>query len=769
MDNDLVLPDQDLPDQVLPDQVLPDLVSSPLEEKILDVEDLPVSKQSSTSPSSSPPLYGLSFSEMAVEENEQKEEQPVEVEFQEEDDEEIQEEEEQEKEEEEEEEEREEEEEDEGEELAGEEERSRSSEGEPIPLNYDNGSCYSTPAITSYYSRARSHPYRKDFNLEEPSISSSRVSKYDPSENYYSRVSNEVFSPIGAGLWNLGNTCFLNSVLQCFTHTVPLLQNLVTLDHPSKCRRNAEDFCVIRALHVHIDTSLQSVGRAISPYSFVNNLGNISSSFHRYQQEDAHEFLQCLMDKIDTSCCEMDMQVRSPLPQEDSFIKSIFGGRLKSQLKCCNCDHCSITFEPLIDLSLEIEDVDTLVDALKSFTKIEKIEDSETKFICDNCKKEVVLEKQFTLDQAPSVAAFHLKRFKNDGFHVEKVDKDIKYPLELDLQPYTGCSENFDEKLKYELYAVIVHSGISYSSGHYFCYVRSSPGIWFLMDDSRVVIVSEQQVLSQEAYILFYAKSGTPSFSSFFSEMCNKSSISTSPNSVLDNLDAIHTPSPGPNDFLVDGGKKEYKERAIPTCGDTNIIVTRADTERISIPSSGASNTAGEDSEIITAPASGKINVTGHAAIGVSAARISVSSPGASGLVGDVDTKEDKGTISSRTSLGNDNFELDNVALKTPPPRSPVQDVFSDESFPDADISYSISRDHLKVSKVQLPCRRSSSAKKDDVTKKRSEAMRLTKSMPGARGEKLRKLLLANSECSKRKKGLSFDVGSTETRRRLIK
>jgi ubiquitin carboxyl-terminal hydrolase 36/42 len=112
------------------------------------------------------------------------------------------------------------------------------------------------------------------------------------------------------------------------------------------------------------------------------------------------------------------------------------------QLRCCNCGHSSDTYEPLIDLSLEIEDVDTLPRALESFTKVEKIEDSGTRFICEKCKEEVLMEKQFMLDQAPSVAAFHLKRFKTDGSFVEKVDKHVEFPLELDLQPYTTVCRN---------------------------------------------------------------------------------------------------------------------------------------------------------------------------------------------------------------------------------------------------------------------------------------------------------------------------------------
>lgn len=105
-------------------------------------------------------------------------------------------------------------------------------------------------------------------------------------------------------------------------------------------------------------------------------------------------------------------------------------------MRCCNCGHCSDTYETLIDLSLEIEDVDSVDTALESFTKVEKIEDSETKFTCEKCKEQVSIEKQLVLDKAPSVAALHLKRFKTDGSLVEKIDKYVSFPLELDLHAY---------------------------------------------------------------------------------------------------------------------------------------------------------------------------------------------------------------------------------------------------------------------------------------------------------------------------------------------
>ncbi|GMP87089.1 hypothetical protein CsSME_00039617 [Camellia sinensis var. sinensis] len=225
--------------------------------------------------------------------------------------------------------------------------------------------------------------------------------------------SSEAKPAMSAGLANLGNTCFLNAILQCFTHIVPLVQGL-SFDLELEFAGDNERFCVICTLRDHIEYSIASMDRVVSPWKLVDNLNYISSNFRRFQQEDAHEFLQCLLDRLD-SCCIYSQTKDTSLPSADeSLVKQVFGGRLISKLQCCNCGHSSDTYEPLIDLSLEIENVGALPSALESFTK------------------------------APSVAAFHLKRFKNDGSYVEKIDKHMEFPLELDLLPYTGGDQNND-------------------------------------------------------------------------------------------------------------------------------------------------------------------------------------------------------------------------------------------------------------------------------------------------------------------------------------
>uniref|UniRef100_A0A1D1Z570 Ubiquitin carboxyl-terminal hydrolase 21 n=1 Tax=Anthurium amnicola TaxID=1678845 RepID=A0A1D1Z570_9ARAE len=383
--------------------------------------------------------------------------------------------------------------------------------------------------------------------------------------------------PTAAGLGNLGNTCFLNAVLQCITHTVPLLQKLHFPSHPYRCSGNRGGvageigrFCTLCALRQHIDLCIRERGCIIKPNGFVNNLCNISSSFSRYQQEDAHEFLHCLLESLHSSCLAPHSSDNTL--QKDSFIKKIFGGRLRSQVQCCDCGHRSDTYEPLLDLSLEIEDAESLEDALESFTTVEKIEDPEIKFTCEGCKAQVSVQKQFTLDQVPPVIALHLKRFKSNGYIADKIDKFVKYPLDLDLKPFHSNPE-VEGELKYELYAAVMHQGISSLYGHYYSFVRPSPDLWYIMDDEKVYSVNEESALSQNAYILFYMKRGTPWFSSLIEgkkidKYLNFGNMA-SPVSIVELVEADQNSSSDSEDNSNNSAETRRTDEKLSSSGDT--------------------------------------------------------------------------------------------------------------------------------------------------------------------------------------------------------
>ncbi|KAF3685197.1 putative zinc finger HIT domain-containing protein 1-like [Capsicum annuum] len=95
------------------------------------------------------------------------------------------------------------------------------------------------------------------------------------------------------------------------------------------------------------------------------------------------------------------------------------------------------SYELRIDVSLEIKDADSLYSALNSFIRVEKLDDPEIRFTCEQCNSQVSIEKQLMLDIAPTIVVFHLKRFQNDVSVVQEGDKHVSFSLELDLLPYT--------------------------------------------------------------------------------------------------------------------------------------------------------------------------------------------------------------------------------------------------------------------------------------------------------------------------------------------
>ncbi|OIW19497.1 hypothetical protein TanjilG_06952 [Lupinus angustifolius] len=359
-----------------------------------------------------------------------------------------------------------------------------------------------------------SKPFSNDFQLEtlNPTTNSvhsvtacsgkkhnaSEVSEYglDPELSFGITV-----GKIGAGLQNLGNTCFLNSVIQCLTYTEPLAAYLQSGKHKSSC--HIAGFCALCAIQNHVSRALQSTGRILSPQHLVGNLRCISRNFRNARQEDAHEYMVNLLESMHKCCLPSGVPSESSGAYEKSLVHKIFGGRLCSQVKCKHCNYSSNKFDPFLDLSLEIFKADSLQKALANFTAAELLDGGERQYQCQKCKQKVKALKQLTIHKAPYVLMIHLKRFfaHDPGL---KIKKKVHFGCTLDLKPYVSGS--YDGDVKYSLYGVLVHSGSSTHSGHYYCYVRTSNNMWYTLDDNRVSHVSEREVLNQQAYMLFYVR-----------------------------------------------------------------------------------------------------------------------------------------------------------------------------------------------------------------------------------------------------------------------
>ena len=341
----------------------------------------------------------------------------------------------------------------------------------------------------------------------------------------------ELLKDRGSGLVNLGNTCFINASLQCLANTPPLVQWLLCNSHYPCCRVKLEkQFCLfceaerlVKLIHSkNSNSSYSSSIGAPNPNNIVRRIKDISTTFKIGRQEDASEFLICLIDKI------VDASLRSSQPPErlrpssgtsyeqlchsQTIFHELFGLVLRSRVVCSRCLHTSDTFEVQYTWIVGVRNHTDVRQSLKQFVCRESLS-GENLYRCIKCKQLVPAIKRYTLHKASKILLINLKRFEF-GKNSHKLSHQVHYPEYLNVTPYMSEESSNDPSLNYRLYAVLVHVGSSMHSGHYFSYVRSPNNQWYKADDTTMTQCDLDHVLKQNgAYILCYIKE-TPSSSS---------------------------------------------------------------------------------------------------------------------------------------------------------------------------------------------------------------------------------------------------------------
>uniref|UniRef100_A0A8D2J7R5 Ubiquitin carboxyl-terminal hydrolase n=1 Tax=Varanus komodoensis TaxID=61221 RepID=A0A8D2J7R5_VARKO len=332
------------------------------------------------------------------------------------------------------------------------------------------------------------------------------------------------------GLRNLGNTCFMNAVLQCLSSTKPLrdycLRREFRQEQPGTLRTQqelTEAFADVIATLWHPDST-----EAANPSRFKAVFQKYVPSFTGYSQQDAQEFLKFLMDRLhveinrkgrrtpsilsdakrpsvleDADALSDDEQANQMwkryLEREDSKIVDLFVGQLKSCLKCQACGYRSTTFEVFCDLSLPIPKKGftggkvSLLDCFSLFAKEEEL-DSENAPVCDKCRQRTRSTKKLTIQRFPRILVLHLNRFSTTRYSIKKCSVFVDFPLQqLNLKEF--ASEKAGTPV-YNLYALCNHSG-SVHYGHYTAFCKDQSG-WRVYNDSRAAVQDQQ--LQNEVY-----------------------------------------------------------------------------------------------------------------------------------------------------------------------------------------------------------------------------------------------------------------------------
>lgn len=388
---------------------------------------------------------------------------------------------------------------------------------------------------------------KEEDTMKEPVVKPKFVEDMNESER-------AVSLDLPAGLNNLGNTCYMNAVIQCLKTAPELRKALkshtgtVSLQPGSNPAQSIT--ASLRDLYECMDTL--KVSPSISPFIMLQVLHNVFPRFAdktddgSYMQQDANE-----------CWTELVRMLKSALPAEksqdgqdnakSSFIEQYFYTIMDTELKCAESDAEPVTkgTESFQQLSCYITtDVKYMLAGLKNKLKEEITKKSVT------LDRDALYVKTSKVCRLPAYLTVQFVRFyyKEKERVNAKILKDIKFPVELDV--YELCTPELQDKLApmrdkfkvaeerqafevkkdvkkkplescdsgdskevdtfpfsfeddigsnnsgyYTLQAVLTHKGRTSSSGHYVAWVRKPNNTWVKCDDDTVYPITEEEVL----------------------------------------------------------------------------------------------------------------------------------------------------------------------------------------------------------------------------------------------------------------------------------
>ncbi|KAM3668466.1 ubiquitin carboxyl-terminal hydrolase 1 isoform 1-T2 [Ammospiza maritima maritima] len=174
------------------------------------------------------------------------------------------------------------------------------------------------------------------------------------------------------------------------------------------------------------------------------------------------------------------------------LVEKLFQGQLVLRTRCLECECFTERREDFQDISVPVQEdelskseesseispepkteMKTLKWAISQFASVERIV-GEDKYFCENCHHYTEAERSLLFDKMPEVITIHLKCFAASGLEFDcygglsKINTPLLTPLRLSLEEWSTRPTNDT----YGLFAVVMHSGITISSGHYTASVK---------------------------------------------------------------------------------------------------------------------------------------------------------------------------------------------------------------------------------------------------------------------------------------------------------
>ena len=298
------------------------------------------------------------------------------------------------------------------------------------------------------------------------------------------------------GLRNYGATCYLNSLFQQFFMNPSFNYILYKFQIEKENSENS----VISNMQIAFQSLKESWKKY---YTLINFIKSFKFAFNGNPinvkiQQDSDEFLAILCDEIEKEAKKYNME---------NCLEESFKGKISNEIVSLEKEYpyYSCTDEPFVKITLDIKSHRTLEETLDFFIK-EEILEGENKYFVDKYNKKISISKRCSIKKMSNTVIIHLKRFEFDyyTFTNNKLNDYLKFPKEINFKKWTKAYLNLNKKneskiteeekenlienkLDYQLTGILVHSGSTLASGHYYSFIMDQQnGEWYRFDDTKI-------------------------------------------------------------------------------------------------------------------------------------------------------------------------------------------------------------------------------------------------------------------------------------------
>ena len=356
------------------------------------------------------------------------------------------------------------------------------------------------------------------------------------------------------GLPNVGNSCYLNSTIQCLAGTQELIEyfyNTTKDNDNKKIKQYQIDLNTIKTIKKNktetkkqlVEAWVNLIGqlwgdkaqiKQVNPIPFYKLIGQVANESKiaisiSGGQNDFQEFLILLLDSlhdalsretimkisgtVENSMDKMSLMAYKNFIQhfenDYSIFVKLFIGQIKTHTTGV-CGHESIIFDPVKFFPLIVPHSEKPIKLEQLFINfisetILKINDdgNDERWFCEKCNTKVNAKTINSIWELPKYLIISLGRYQYFP-RMTKINSQVVYPLEnFDMAPF--CSGFKNKQMKYNLYAVSNHFG-SQMGGHYTAFRKNPDNNWYHFNDNSVEKVDEphKHIIHNGAYCLFY-------------------------------------------------------------------------------------------------------------------------------------------------------------------------------------------------------------------------------------------------------------------------